>query len=143
MDEMELPDALHEQISDLCEQGDELAESGDYPAALVEYRQAWELIPQPKENWEAATWVLAAIADALYLSGDLAAARDTLEHAMHCPDALGNPFLHLRLGQVLFDSGAPDQAADQLMRAYMGAGAAIFAEEDPRYLAFLGTRAQL
>ncbi|WEK07294.1 MAG: tetratricopeptide repeat protein [Candidatus Pseudomonas colombiensis] len=105
--------------------------------------RAWELIPQPKENWEAATWVLAAIADALYLSGDLAAARDTLEHAMHCPDALGNPFLHLRLGQVLFDSGAPDQAADQLMRAYMGAGAAIFAEEDPRYLAFLGTRAQL
>ena len=62
---------------------------------------------------------------------------------MTCPGGLGNPFLHLRLGQVLLDQGHDDLAADELMRAYMGAGAEIFESEDGRYLRFLGTRANL
>lgn len=61
---------------------------------------------------------------------------------MHCPDGIGNPFLHLRLGQVLFDQGDQDAAADELARAYMGAGPEIFDHEEPRYFAFLSTRMQ-
>ena len=60
---------------------------------------------------------------------------------MHCPDAIGNPFLHFRLGQVLYDDAQLDAAADELMRAYMGAGPEVFASEDPKYLQFLQTRA--
>jgi hypothetical protein len=33
-------------------------------------------------------------------------------------------------------------AADELMRAYMGAGPEIFAEQDPKHLRFLQTRAK-
>lgn len=62
---------------------------------------------------------------------------------MTCPGAVGNPFLHLRLGQVLLDLGDEAGAADELMRAYMGGGAEIFSLEEPRYLAFLGTKAKL
>jgi hypothetical protein len=51
--------------------------------------------------------------------------------------------LHLRYGQVLLDGEEPDAAADELMRAYMAEGLEIFASEDPRYLAFLKTRAKL
>src|SRR5262249_9180277 len=68
--------------------------------------------------------------------------RDNLSNAMHCPGAIGNPFLHLRLGQCQFELGALDRAADELMRAYMGAGADIFKDQDPKYLKFLQSRAQ-
>jgi hypothetical protein len=61
---------------------------------------------------------------------------------MRCPEAIGNPFIHLRLGQTQFELGNKDRAADELMRAYMGAGAEIFAEEAPKYLEFLGTVAE-
>jgi hypothetical protein len=62
---------------------------------------------------------------------------------MTCPAAIGNPFLHLRLGQVLLDANEHDAAADELMRAYIGGGEELFANEDVRYLAFLRTRAKL
>lgn len=120
-----------------------LAERGEYEAAIAEYNQAWERIPDPKNDWNAATWVLAAIADSAFLAGYNTSAREALEYAMTCPDAIGNPFLHLRYGEVLFDAGDKDAAADELMRAYMGGGPEIFANEDGRYLAFLGTRAKL
>jgi hypothetical protein len=98
-------------------------------------------VPEPKDEWGASTWILGAIGDAAFLGGYKTLAREALEDAMHCPDAIGNPFLHLRLGQVLLDEDEPDRAADELIRAYMGAGPEIFVGEDPRYLAFLKTRA--
>jgi predicted negative regulator of RcsB-dependent stress response len=139
----ELPAATHEAIQQHCSDGDALAADGNHEAAIAEYNRAWELVPEPKNHWHASTWILAAIADAAFLGGYRTSARKALEYAMICPDAVGNPFLHLRLGQVLLDAGEQDAAADELMRAYMGACAEIFAQEDPRYLAFLGTRAVL
>jgi hypothetical protein len=74
------------------------------------------------------------------LSGDFVAGRDNLANSMHCPDAIGNPFLHLRLGQCQWELGNLDRAADELTRAYMGAGDEIFESEDPKYLSFLKTK---
>ena len=61
---------------------------------------------------------------------------------MHFPNAIGNPFLHLRLGQCQFELGNLDRAADELMRAYMAGGPELFEDEDARYLRFLATRAE-
>lgn len=143
MDTSELPSTVHEAIQHFCADGDALTAAGRHEEAIAEYNRAWEIVPEPKDNWKASTWILAAIADAAFLGGYNTAAREALEYSMVCPDALGNPFLHLRLGQVLFDTGEHDRAADELMRAYMGAGSEIFATEDPRYLTFLKTRAAL
>lgn len=137
----ELEPATYERVKDYCARGDELAEAKAYEDAIAEYNKAWELIPDPKNDWNASTWILAAIADAAFLAGYKTSAREALAYAMTCPDAIGNPFLHLRYGQVLLDAGEADAAADELMRAYMAEGAEIFASEDPRYLAFLKTRA--
>src|SRR5262249_43590057 len=104
-----------------------------------EYWAAWDLLPQPQTQWEAATWILGAIGDANFLGEDFAAGRDNLTLAMHCPDAIGNPFLHLRLGQCEFQLGNLDRAADELARAYMLAGTEIF-EGETQYFEFLKTR---
>lgn len=143
MTSFELPPTVHETIEHLCANGDALATAGKYEEAIAEYNRAWEIVPAPKTEWNASTWILAAIADAAFLAGYKTSAREALEYAMLCPDAVGNPFLHLRLGQVLLDAGEQDRAADELMRAHMGAGEQIFATEDDRYLAFLKTRAEL
>src|SRR5215467_14819538 len=134
-----LPDTVHEQIKRFCAEGDRNAKRRAYPDALASYWAAWDLLPEPRTDWEAATWILAAIGDANFLGHDFTAARDNLSMAMHCPDATGNPFLHFRLGQSEFELGNLDRAADELTRAYMGAGEDIF-EDAEKYLAFLKTR---
>ena len=134
-----LTDELDLRIRTLCDQGDALAKTGDYPAALVQYWTAWDLLPDPQTDSNAATWILAAIGDANFLGGDYSAGRDNLSLAMHCPDAIGNPFLHLRLGQCQFELGNLDSAADELARAYMAAGPDIFDGAD-KYFVFLKSR---
>jgi tetratricopeptide (TPR) repeat protein len=127
----ELADNVYGRIQALCKKGDALAKKGDYPAALQEYWAAWDLLPEAQTDWEAATWTLGAIGDANFLGGDYVAGRDNLSMAMHCPAAIGNPFLHLRLGQCQYELGDLDRAADELARSYMGAGADIFEDQDP------------
>jgi hypothetical protein len=73
----------------------------------------------------------------------LTSARQALDYVMTCPGAIGNPFLHLRRGEVLFEQGELDGAADEFIRAYMGAGAQIFKDEPAKYLRFLEARADL
>lgn len=138
-----LSDEIDEQIQSLCQEGDELAGDGTYAKALDCYWAAWNLLPEPKTGWEAATWILGAVGDANYLNRDFAAGRDNLSFAMRCPGAIGNAFLHLRLGQCDYQLGNLDRAADELTRAYMAAGVEIFEQDDTKYLAFLKTRLEI
>jgi hypothetical protein len=96
----------------------------------------------PKTEWETATGILVAIGDANYLDGDYVAGRDNLSTAMHCPGAIGNPFIHFRLGQCQFEVGEHERAADELMRAYVGAGREILDQHDPKYFRFLSSRSK-
>lgn len=139
----ELNDELYSKIQDLCKQGDGQAEAGNYPGALDHYWEAFDLLPEPKTSWEASTWILVAIGDANFLGKDYQAGVDNLSFAMHCPGAIGNPFIHMRLGQCQFEVENTVRAADELTRAYALEGAGIFEQEDPKYLAFLGTKIHL
>lgn len=133
----ELDEQTHMRVLAHAERGDALASTGDYRSAIQAYNEGWSLLPEPKSQWSAATWMLAAIADAAYLGGFLISARQALDFVMTCPGAVGNPFLHLRRGEVLHDQGEVEGAVEELLRAYMGAGAEIFNNEDPKYLAAL------
>lgn len=136
----ELDDAIHAQITELSKSGDAKAENGDYAAALNDYWAAFDLLPEPKTDWDAATWLFAAIGDANFLGRDYQAGVDNLSNAMHCPGAIGNPFLHMRLGQCQYEVSNMDRAADELMRAYAIQGEEIFEGENPKYLQFLQTK---
>ncbi|HEX8308592.1 MAG TPA: hypothetical protein VF645_09270 [Allosphingosinicella sp.] len=133
----------YEAIVALYEEGDKLAQDGRTGSALGKYAEAWSLIPDPKQGWKISTSVISAIADCWFLSGDYDEVVRALEFGMNCPDAVGNPFLHLRLGQALLERGQDDRAADELMRAYDAHGEKIFAQEDPKYLAFLAARGRI
>jgi len=135
-----LDDAIGKQIDDLCEAGNDLVDGDRFDEAIESFRTAAELIPEPKENWEASMWVYTAIGETQFFKEEYSEAVESLQFATICPDGLGNPLVHLRLGQSHFELSNLDKAADEFTRAYMGAGEEIFEDEDPKYLAFLKTR---
>lgn len=137
---IELPDKLHRKIKKLCAKGDKLADRRRYAKALDQYWEAWDLLPDPKTDWDASTWILAAVGDSNFLAGDYEAGRDNLSKAMQCPEAIGNPFIHLRLGQCQYELGNLERAADELARAFIPGGKGIFEEDDPKYLSFIKSK---
>jgi tetratricopeptide (TPR) repeat protein len=134
----ELSDELHERIEALCAKGDNLAEDGEYAKAIAEYDAAWDLLPTPKANWEAALWILTAIGDAHFHDDNWQACRKVLQKAVKgCGGAVENPFIRLRLGQSLFELGELREAANWMTPAFLTEGKGLFAAENPKYLAFL------
>jgi tetratricopeptide (TPR) repeat protein len=128
-----LDEATHARIAALSEAGDALAYEGSFDAAVEKYHEALRLVPEPHREWEAATWLHVAVGDARFHQKAFELAFRALVEAVHSPGGLGNPFVHLRLGQAALELGDRARARDELIRAYMGAGADIFAEDDPKY----------
>jgi tetratricopeptide (TPR) repeat protein len=139
---MELDPAIHAAVERLSERGNALIDADRTDEAVAAFQEAVALLPAPKEDWEAWTWLAAAIGDAYYLADRFAEAGPWFQAALAGPDGLGNPFLHLRLGQVARRLGDEERALDELMRAYMGDGEDAF-DNAPEDLAFLRARVRL
>ncbi len=129
----ELNEQLHSRIASLSKDGDDLLSAKRFTAAVALFQEAWALLPEPKDDWDAATWILSAIGDAHFLSKQYDRALETLGKAVRCPGGLGNPFIHLRLGESAYELGHLKRADEELTRAYMAAGNEIFKTEDPKY----------
>lgn len=140
MKKKSLPKKIHSTITRLCKEGDQLAEERNAAAAFAKYSEAWELIPEDKENWEASTWILSAVGELHFHKRNFDKSLNCYLRAVQCPGGLGNPYVHLRIGQIQWELGNLDGAADNLARAYMGGDEEIFRNEDPKYFAFLKTR---
>ena len=143
MEELELDDKIYTEIVHLTQTGDDFVENGDYLQALEHFWNAYDLIPDPKNHWEATTWVLTAIGDTNFLNNDFQAGLDNLTSALHCPEGVGNPFIHLRLGQCAFELGNLEKATDEFTRVYALEGETIFEDEAPKYFDFLKTKIQI
>ncbi len=130
---MELPEDVYQAIVRLCAEGDRLVEEGKLEEARAQYGQALDLIPGDHRTWKASTWVYVALGDVHWKRGDLERAFKCFINAVQCPDGLGNPYVHLRLGQLYFEQGRMAKAEDELVRAYMGGGMDVFCDEDAKY----------
>jgi tetratricopeptide (TPR) repeat protein len=135
-----LPEELRQMIDKLCQKGDQFAQIDQLDDALDQYESAWALLPDPKNQWPAATWILMAAGDAYYERRDFAAASETLRDALNFPDGETNPFIWLRLGQSLFELGDLNEAANSFEAACRMGGEELFADEDPKFLDFLKTQ---
>jgi tetratricopeptide (TPR) repeat protein len=131
-----MDDARREMIVELCSEGDQLAKQRELAAALLKYREALALIPRPVEEHDAALRVLTRLGDTCFQLGRYSEGKFALQGAMRS-SGMGDPFIHLRLGQCELELGNPERAADELARAYKAGGEALFAGDDPKYLAFL------
>jgi tetratricopeptide (TPR) repeat protein len=140
---LQLSNALHQQITDLCKEGDALASAGKPEEAKQKYIAALKLLPGEPGQWEAATWIYVALGDVHFHARNFDKAFKCFYNAVQSPKGLGNPYIHLRLGQLYFEQENFAKATDELTRAYMGGGIDIFMEDDPKYLEFLETKISL
>lgn len=55
----------------------------------------------------------------------------------YCPNAVGNPFIHLISGIAQFELGEFEIAKENLALAYMGGGKEIFEGDEMKYYDYL------
>lgn len=141
----ELPDDLYERVTALSEEGNALCEADEYGAAIARYSSAYDLLPEPKDRWAAATWLLAGIGDCYFQQGLYREALNHFAAAQRCAGGTEEAFVWYRLGQCLYELGEPEERTlDALLSAYMLAGREIFeAEGETKYLDYLRRNADL
>lgn len=132
--EKPVDDLLAKKVKALCAEGYRHYDNKEYKEALRFFYKAWTALPKPQTNHEQGGWVLTAIGDCYFRSGQWEQGRESLSSALHCPNTRGNPFIHLRLGQCLFELGKHDVAVEHLEQAYMNSGSKLFQNESPKYL---------
>ena len=135
----ELSDAVHAEVLRLSSSGDEFASDGKYAEAIGQYERALELLPKPRHDWDAFTWLKVAIADAYFYEKRFDKVCDVMKEVMLLgPEENGaNTFIQLRYGQALLEAGKEDLAADWLARAFLTKGRKLFMEDDRKYLDFI------
>lgn len=126
----ELPDDIYEQIEALSEEGNDLSDDEDPAGAEAVWRQAIDLLPEPRVDWEAYTWLSASIGEACYQQGNYEDAKDSLFDALNGPGGPDNPFVHYMLGKSLLKLDEQERGVDELMRAYMLDGVDIFDSDE-------------
>lgn len=134
---MELSDVLYEKITNYCNSGDTLYDNGEYYDAIKKYKKAFELLPEPKEEWEATTWICSALADAFAEVGETEKSLQYALLANKCPNGLMNPYVQLQVGMSFFDIGNIEKAREYFLRAYMLEGEDIFSDVPPEHFALI------
>ena len=139
---MQLTPELQEVANRLAAEGDALCEQGRFAEALKIFRKGLDAVPEPREQYGATMWFLAAIGDCQWFMKDYAAAADTFRDAL-LYGGIGNEFIHKRRGQTLYELGQLDEAANELLRAWLLGGNETFSEDgDAKYLQFVKARAR-
>lgn len=128
------------RLLELAEAGNTLADADDFAGALVPWRQALAMLPEPVEQWDDGLWFLGSVGDACVAAGEYAEAERVLRRCFSYEEGRGSGLIWLRLGQAKFEQGELDGATDSLIAAYMLEGEEIFEDEDPKYRQLLVDR---
>ncbi len=137
MSKEEMEDGIFEEIKKYCDAGLEEMDKGNLKSAAKQFNSAWKIVPDPKEKWDASSWIIGAIGDVCFHLEDWDNVKKSFEYAIVGLGGLGEPFLHLRLGQAHLELNNKKAAKDELARALMGGGPEIFEEDDPKYFEFI------
>lgn len=132
-----LSEDIQDALEELCDQGNEAMDEGEFQEAMAFFEKALTLLPAPADAWEPYGWLQAALGDAAYGMENFKDALDYFQkaYAFAGPEEV-SPFVLLRLGQCCRNLGEAENAVEYLLRAYILEGDDIF-EDDPEDFAFL------
>ncbi|MDO5500001.1 MAG: hypothetical protein Q4F67_10015 [Propionibacteriaceae bacterium] len=132
-DHEDLDEAIAAQLDEHVRAGTEELEAGADDAALASFMAGLDLLPEPKHEWVAATWLYASVANIHFEAGRWQEARDNFAAASASPSGIGNAFIQLRLGQAEFELGNMAEAAHHLLYAHMRGPKGLLEDQDPKY----------
>ena len=130
---MQLNKSYTEDIERICRAADDFLDEGNTKEAYRKYKEALDIIPNPKTSYETATWIFVSIGDLFFKNKQYDMARDYFFEAKNCPNGVSNPYVLFRPGQSLVETKDNNQAREFLLRAYMLVGDDIFWDEDEKY----------
>jgi tetratricopeptide (TPR) repeat protein len=124
---------LASKISDLTKKAKELMFNGNYQTSIEKYQEGLSLLGNRVMGSKYAVMLFSGIGEIYFLDKKWENALEYYGYAVNSEGGLGEPLIHLRLGQLRFELGHLEKAKDELMRAYMGGGDLMFKGEDPKY----------
>jgi tetratricopeptide (TPR) repeat protein len=124
-------------IKALLASGTRLLTDGRAAEAVAELARAAEMLPASVHDSELALGLYTVLGDAYFRVGRWQECAGAVADGMNCGRGFADPYLNLRLGQALFETGQHDRAMHYLCCAYMLRGPGVFDGSDAKYLAAL------
>ena len=124
-----------ERVNRYFMEGEGFMDIEKYDHAITCFNNAFEVLPKPKTKWASALQILGAKGDACFLKGDFVQGAETFQLCMS-HGGLNNPFIHMRYGQCLFETGETEKCLHEFAIANLKAGVGIFASDDKKYFDF-------
>jgi tetratricopeptide (TPR) repeat protein len=132
-------DQLDSKIAEITRRAKNYSFDGKHQASIDEYHNALDLIGQNVKKSKHAVMLYSGIGEVYFLQQKWEEALEYYGNAVQSEGGLGEPLIHLRLGQLRYELDQKEKAKDELLRAYMGGGEKYFEDENPKYLALISS----
>ena len=128
---------LGKKIVSIGEEGNRFARNKDYTAAIGNYKKAWELLPEPKLEWEPhSMWLSSSFYDAYLALKDYKKAEFWAQNRLKAVSSDIDTGPYTDLGMVYYELGQYDKAYEYFDIAYQGGQTRAFKERPKKYLNF-------
>jgi tetratricopeptide (TPR) repeat protein len=132
-----LSDEISEKIDKLAIEGNAIFEEEKYVKAIEVFQEGLNLIPKPKENYEASLWFLVGIGDAYWFLDDYENSLTYWNQSLNVVAGNENVFVHFRKAQVLFELNKfKDAFLEFQTYKQLDEKEVLFLDEDEKYLQF-------
>lgn len=127
---MKLSFLTSKKIDALAKKADIYSCKGEFEKSISCYEKIIDLLPAPKEEWEAYEWAQGSLGDTHYILKEYHLALQEFQEVIGYTD---NPFIFLRYGQCCYLTGDEDTAKKYLSLALQIGGEEVFETEDKCY----------
>ncbi|MBQ0215619.1 hypothetical protein OSB94_20370 [Proteus vulgaris] len=127
---------LEIKIIEIVENGNEFHVQKDYDRALKAYLNAWELIPEPKLEWEVSNWISSCIYSAYFDIGNYITAKEWGEIELITKPSDIDTAPYINLGMVNYELEQYDISYNYFEHAYNIGKKRAFNERPKKYLDF-------
>lgn len=133
-----LDSSIQKQIDRLTDQAYEQIKVGNPEAGFKLYERAWELYPDPKNNWNEAYNVARYAADDCFALADFENAKKWINRMIEVNNNLhqSDEELCFYIGKYKFEMQEYEAAWNEFRYAVRMAGMRYFEDEDPKYRVF-------
>lgn len=127
-----------------CDMASDALDKGDNKRALLLFREAYLLLPEPRHTWEQACFILSSMSDIYMDMREWNLALNAARKAEKCPDIHDQPrsklYVSRQIGIASFELGDLKTAREELAKVIIACGNELFEDDDPKYYNYVSKR---